>query len=168
MRKKKNEITITVNVTNLDTSSIPINVDYTQWGGIYRDVELISTSDQYISLEDYGNTGVYIDSSVNGLNANINLKTEISNKAEENSEINIRTEVFDKEGNIVIGDERIETINSNSFVNEVRSQYEIKNVHLWNGTIDPYLYMVKITISDKDGNILDSVSHKIWCSYNFY
>ena len=83
------------------------------------------------------------------------LKTEISNKAEENSEINIRTEVFDKEGNIVIGDERIETINSNSFVNEVRSQYEIKNVHLWNGTIDPYLYMVKITISDKDGNILD-------------
>ena len=84
-----------MNVTNLDTSSIPINVDYTQWGGIYRDVELISTSDQYISLEDYGNTGVYIDSSVNGLNANINLKTEISNKAEENSEINIRTEVFD-------------------------------------------------------------------------
>lgn len=158
--KEKNEITITVNVTNLDTSSIPINVDYTQWGGIYRDVELISTSDQYISLEDYGNTGVYIDSSVNGLNANINLKTEISNKAEENSEINIRTEVFDKEGNIVIGDERIETINSNSFVNEVRSQYEIKNVHLWNGTIDPYLYMVKITISDKDGNILDSVSQK--------
>ena len=51
----KDEITIKANVTNIDTVSIPINVDYTQWGGIYRDVELISTDDQYISLEDYGN-----------------------------------------------------------------------------------------------------------------
>lgn len=49
----KDQITITANVTNLDTTSIPINVDYTQWAGIYRDVELISTDDQYIATEDY-------------------------------------------------------------------------------------------------------------------
>lgn len=158
--KDKDVISLTVNVTNLDTVSIPINVDYTQWGGIYRDVELISTDNQYISMEDYGNTGVYIDTNVNGTNANIDLRTEISNKAEENTELNIKTEVFDAEGNWVAGDEKQENIEANTLVNEIKSQYVIENVHLWNGTADPYLYTAKITISDQDGTVLDSVSQR--------
>lgn len=42
----KDTVTLTVNVTNVDADSIPVNVDYTQWAGIYRDVELIATPRQ--------------------------------------------------------------------------------------------------------------------------
>lgn len=48
----KSSVNLVVKVSNIDLKSIPINVDYTQWAGIYRDVELISTADQYISTED--------------------------------------------------------------------------------------------------------------------
>ena len=99
--KKKSSITITVNVTNMDTESIPINVDYTQWAGIYRDVELITTDDQYISMEDYGSEGIYIDTNINGENADVKCKTEVSNLSTENKSIVLRTEILSNDGNTV-------------------------------------------------------------------
>lgn len=87
--KDKTSFTIKANVTNMDTTSIPINVDYTQWGGIYRDVELIGTEDAYIATEDYGSTGIRVDSTVNGNSATVNLKTELSNKAAEQKDLQL-------------------------------------------------------------------------------
>lgn len=159
--KEKNQITITANVTNMDTTSIPINVDYTQWGGIYRDVELISTDDQYIATEDYGNDGIYVDYSVQGNDASVKLRTEISNKAGEAKNLKLITEIQDKDGNRVSADERTVSVEAAATAESFETDYHISSVHLWNGTEDPYLYTMKVEVYDESGeNLLDTVSKK--------
>lgn len=157
----KDQITITANVTNLDTTSIPINVDYTQWAGIYRDVELISTDDQYIATEDYGNDGIYIDYSVQKNKAFVKLKTELSNKAGMAENLKLVTEIQDADGNSICRDERTVTVEAESIAAGVETNYCIPFVHLWNGTEDPYLYTMKVELYDELGeNLLDMVSKK--------
>lgn len=159
--KEKDQITITANVTNMDTVSIPINVDYTQWGGIYRDVELISTDDQYIATEDYGNDGIYVDYSVQGRAASVKLRTELSNKAEEAKNLNLVTEIQDADGNQVGADERMVSVDAGAAAESFETDYRISSVHLWNGTKDPYLYTMKVEVYDESGeNLLDTVSKK--------
>ena len=158
--KGKEKITITVRVTNLDTISIPINVDYTQWAGIYRDVELISTDDQYFSLEDYGTNGIYIDTSVSGTTANVNLKAEISNKSIENEKVRLVTNIKGRDGEVVSEEEKEILLEGNKTVQEITDKYEISNVHLWNGTDDPYLYTMELSAYDEHDNLLDSISQK--------
>lgn len=157
--KEKDQITITANVTNMDTTSIPINVDYTQWGGIYRDVELISTEDQYIATEDYGNDGIYVDYSLQGNMAAVKLRTELSNKAEEAKNLKLVTEIQDADGNQVSTDERTVMVDADTTAESFETNYRIPSVHLWNGTEDPYLYTMKVEVYDESGeNLLDTVS----------
>ena len=86
----------------MDTTSIPINVDYTQWGGIYRDVELIGTEDAYIATEDYGSTGIRVDSTVNGNSATVNLKNRAFEQKQQNrKDLQLVTEIKDASGNVV-------------------------------------------------------------------
>lgn len=158
--KDKDKIKITANVTNLDTTSIPINVDYTQWAGIYRDVELIATDEQYFSTEDYGNKGIYIKPIVNGNSANIEMKAEISNKADEKKSLKMITEILDAEGNNIVGDEQEIEVEAKSSVQPFISNYTINEVHLWNGVKDPYLYTMNVKLCDETGNKLDEISEK--------
>ncbi len=154
----KSTVRLTANVTNMDTVSIPINVDYTQWAGIYRDVELIATDNQYISLEDYGSTGLYIDSLVSGNNATVSLRAKVSNKAAESVPVTVKTEIYMQDGSLVTNGEQVVSLAGNQTTQEVSVSANIPNVHLWNGTSDPYLYVMKVTLLDKEKNILDEVS----------
>lgn len=158
--KDKDQIIITANVTNLDTTSIPINVDYTQWAGIYRDVELIATGEQYFSTEDYGNEGIYIDSTVNGSSANIKLRTEISNTTNEEKNLKVVTEILDANGNCVAKDAHEVEVQAETLIQSFESNYTINEVHLWNGTSDPYLYTMNVKLCDEAENELDEVSQK--------
>ena len=158
--KEKSSITITVNVTNMDTESIPINVDYTQWAGIYRDVELITTDDQYISMEDYGSEGIYIDTNINGENADVKCKTEVSNLSTENKTIVLRTEILSNDGNTVCQEQKKYDLKANTVNQSLASNYKIEKAHLWNGTKDPYLYTMKVSVLDENGNLLDEKTQK--------
>ena len=158
--KEKSSITITVNVTNMDTESIPINVDYTQWAGIYRDVELITTDDQYISMEDYGSEGIYIDTNINGENADVKCKTEVSNLSTENKSIVLRTEILSNDGNTVCQEQKKYDLKANTVNQSLDSNYKIEKAHLWNGTKDPYLYTMKVSVLDQNGNLLDEKTQK--------
>lgn len=158
--KGKEKIEIKVNVTNMDVVSIPINVDYTQWAGIYRDVELIATDEQYISIEDYGNKGIYIDTEVNGTTAVVTTRTEISNKAIEDKSMKIVTRIKSQDGTNVAETKRDVTVVAQKKVQTFVSKQNIKNVHLWNGTKDPYLYTLEVLLYDENGQLLDEISEK--------
>ena len=155
---------VKVEVTNLDTDTIPINTDFTHWAGIYRDVELIVTDDIYISTEDYGTSGVYLDQNVDLKNnkATLNVKTAISHDAEKDTNIIVKAELKDAVGDVV------KTVEStyeakgskiNSYVS--LPQIQIENPHLWNGTDHPYLYTVDVTLVDENGRVIDTESQRI-------
>ena len=156
--QNKEKVTIRVDVTNIDTDSIPINVDYTQWAGIYRDVELISTEEQYIAVEDYASSGLYIDSTINGEKADVYLRAKISNKSDQEKNITIKAEIKNTAGNIEVMAEQEIAVPAITTAKEYTIFTEIPNVHLWQGTDDPYLYTMDVTIFDEEGKMLDQES----------
>lgn len=99
--QNKDSVALTVEVTNVDTESIPINVDYTQFSGIYRDVELIALPDQYISTENKGSSGVFVDYKLNGNDASVNTRVDVTNKAAKAANLVLKTSISDNAGNVV-------------------------------------------------------------------
>ena len=156
----KSQVTLTVNVTNVDTDSIPINVDYTQWAGIYRDVELISTEDQHFSLLNNGSEGLFVDYSLSNGNADLKVKADVANNADSKS-VKVKSQVRDAQGNVVSDTTQPLSLESNKDFSEVSLSQRVTNVHRWNGIDDPYLYNVRIQLLDDDDAVLDEVVQSV-------
>ena len=137
----KDEITIKANVTNIDTVSIPINVDYTQWGGIYRDVLLRIVSNEHFEMDYYGGDGVMVTPTVEGKDGKVHVE---SFHMAENAKVAVT--LFDAQGNPVAkGEGKDVTVT-------------IPDVHLWDGVEDPYLYTANVTVNNENDEVLDTVS----------
>ena len=156
----KSSVSVVARVTNIDTVSIPINVDYTQWAGIYRDVELISPEAQHVSLEDYGSDGFYIDSAVSGGVADISIRVQLSNSASFDAPVTLRASVLDAGGNLVRSVDVPSELSASSTAVPLRCSLRVSNPHLWNGVADPYLYTVSLDVLDRSGAVLDHVERQ--------
>ena len=129
----------------------PQVADFTFYGGLYRDVNLICVSDSHFDLEYYGGTGVQVTPEVIGNDAKVKVKTWVKNFKEGQA---VLYTILDKEGNIVG--------TTTSSENEV--YLTISNVTLWNGRKNPYLYTVKTELVEDD-KVLDSLSTRFGCRY---
>lgn len=153
-------ITIKVVTTNIDIKSMPINTDFTHFAGIYRDVELIACDDTYISVEDYGASGVYVDQKIANDKADLAVKVKMSNKSSENESLQIKTELFDDQGNLVADDKDDVNILADQLNQQFSLNMTLASPHLWNGTKDPYLYTLKTTVY-KENEVIDTNQQKI-------
>ena len=127
----------------------PQMADFTFYGGIYRNVNIISVSASHFDLDYYGAPGIKVTPVVDGANANVDVEiysTDIPAGAE------YLYTLCDKEGNVVA-----EKRSADKIVNFV-----IENVHLWHGRRDPYLYTAKASIVNGDA-VLDNVSARFGC-----
>ena len=123
----------------------PQKADFTFYGGIYRDVKLLVVNKHHFDLDYYGGKGLAVCPEIGGEDAAIWVRTYHN---AEGGRVNIT--LRDAEGNVVgIGNDDDETI-------------VIKNVHLWNGVIDPYLYTCEAVLS-VDGREVDMVSCNFGC-----
>ena len=129
----------------------PQVADFTFYGGLYRDVNLICVSESHFDLEYYGGTGVQVTPEVIGNDAKVNVKTWVKNFKEGQA---VLYTILDKEGNIVG--------TTTSSENEV--YLTISNVTLWHGRKNPYLYTVKTELVEDD-KVLDSLSTRFGCRY---
>lgn len=87
----------------------------------------------YMPSIDYGYDGFHITSTVSSASATINVNTTIPTGA---------TVVF----TITDGNTQVYTDTQNSTGEEMTFTTTISNPHLWNGTLDPHLYNVKLEI----------------------
>ena len=146
--KEKNLLVITTD--NSDFESIyPRTADFTFYGGLYRDVNIICTAKTHFDLEFFGGNGVWVTPEIKGNNANVNIKTVVKN--EKDGQI-ILYRLFDAQGNII---EERESKNS-------EEDFEIKNVNLWDGVKNPYLYSCEVQILE-NGKVADNVSTRFGC-----
>ena len=142
------------NAHNVDIP--PLDADFTFYGGIYRDVELISLPKQHFSLKDFSSDGFYIDyHEVSKESAEVEVTTIIENLSLSNSTNILKLELFDTEGNTVKS--RTETLKltadaSNEFKVKLPKIYKPK---LWSPQ-SPYLYRLKVTLLDEQENVLDN------------
>ena len=123
----------------------PQNADFTFYGGIYRDVSLLGVNENHFDLDYYGSPAIMVTPEIKGTDAEIEIKTFFKN-----DKCKVRYEII-ADGEVIASKE-----------DDDDAKFEIKNVHLWDGLKDPYLYTAKATLIC-DGVEVDEVSTRFGC-----
>ncbi len=129
----------------------PQNADFTFYGGLYRDVNIIAVEESHFDLDYYGAPGIAVTPEITGKNAKIKLKVFLKNAKPEQK---IKYTLLTKEG------DELATLVTD--VSQTEAETEIENVHLWNGRKDPYLYSVNAKLIEGE-KILDVVNARFGC-----
>ncbi len=127
----------------------PQMADFTFYGGLYRNVNLICVSESHFDLDYYGAPGIKVTPAVNGSSAQVEAEVFVTNGKLGQF---IRYTLLDGQGNVVASAETADT----------KIELPIENVHLWHGRKDPYLYTAKAELVE-DGVVLDDVSARFGC-----
>lgn len=143
---------IVVAVDNSANETVyPQNADFTFYGGIYRNVNIIAVSESHFDLDYYGGPGIRVTPEIKDSDAKVEIEVYLTNaKAGQALVYTIR----DAEGNAV-GEVK-------SGAEATKAVMEIPSVHLWNGRKDPYLYTAEVSLVDGE-NVLDAVSARFGC-----
>ena len=144
------EMLIEVAVDNTANDKVyPQVADFTFYGGIYRDVNLITVANSHFDLDYFGGKGLVITPDVQGNDAKVKVQTYITNKKESQK---VCVELKDAEGTVV----------AKVISEQTEVELEIKDVHLWHGRKDPYLYTCEATLLDEEA-VIDAVSSRFGC-----
>lgn len=149
------DFTIEVVVDNSPNTRVyPQVADFTFYGGIYRNVSLISVDDLHFDLDYYGGPGIRITPEVNDNDADVEIEVFLNSRLE-SSEGKIRYSILDGEKEI---------FSTNSDLGETVVKHKIQNVRLWNGLKDPHLYSAKVELI-KDEEVVDVRVVNFGCRY---
>ena len=144
------ETELVVLVDNAPSNEVyPQMADFTFYGGMYRNVNLICANRTHFDLDYYGAPGIKITPAIEGENASVEIEVFTTPLTDAQT---VKYTIFDQEGNELQSAE----------LKENKATFEIENVHLWHGRKDPYLYSAKAEIVE-NGEVLDNVSSRFGC-----
>ncbi len=127
----------------------PQMADFTFYGGMYRDVNIIAVSKSHFDLDYYGAPGIKVTPKVSGTEAKVEVEVFVTNKKED--QVIVYT-VRDAESNVV----------ANISSEDTQVTVTLENVHLWHGKKDPYLYTAAAVLVEGE-TVLDNVSTRFGC-----
>lgn len=146
--KRENFMVISVD-NSANDRVYPQMADFTFYGGLYRDVNIICVSESHFDLEYFGSQGLKVTPKVYGNDADVEIETWVTSFKEEQK---IVYTVYDESGREV----------AKSKSRDMKTMLQIEDVHLWHGRKDPYLYTLKIELLDGE-NVIDEVSTRFGC-----
>ena len=130
----------------------PQVADFTFYGGLYRDVNIICVPKAHFDLDFWGGPGIQVTPVVNGADAKVEVIgyfTGLSGCE--------KVKYIIKDGDIVIAEETITATDG-------KVDFLIPNCHLWNGLKDPFLYTLEAYLLDGDSE-LDAKTVRFGCRY---
>ncbi len=146
----KDENLLVIAVDNAPNDRVyPQVADFTFYGGLYRDVNLICVSNTHFELDYYGTPGIKVTPIIKEKDADIEIEVYVTNPKDG---ISIGYSVSDQDGNDI----------GNVTSDETKAVIHIKNVHLWHGRKDPYLYTAKAELLE-NGTVIDCVQARFGC-----
>ena len=149
IKDTKDENLLCIAVDNSPNDRVyPQNADFTFYGGIYRDVIVIGVAKNHFDLDYYGAPGIMVTPKIKGNDAEIEIKTFI--KDDDNCKV--KYEIF-ADGEVIASCEKD---------GDDEAEFTIRNVHLWDGLKDPYLYTAKATLIE-NGEAIDEISTRFGC-----
>ena len=127
----------------------PQMADFTFYGGLYRDVNLICVPDSHFDLDYYGGPGVMVTPEIQGVDAKVTIKTFVPNL---------------KPGQTIhyVIQDAIGTVVAETEIEITETTLTIPQVHRWHGRKDPYLYTAVLTLKE-EGTVLDQISTRFGC-----
>lgn len=130
--KEKN--TLVISVDNSDNDTVyPQKADFTFYGGLYRDVNLIVVPKEHFDLDYCGSSGIKVTPAV-----------DLSRKS---ACVTVETWQNAPEVTICV-DGQTKTVASVD--GHAAAEFVIEHVHLWDGLEDPYLYTATATLPSGD------------------
>ena len=143
LKDLRDENILEVTVDNSPSDRVyPQTADFTFYGGLYRDVRLISLPSSHFSLENLGTPGIKATPDVKGT---LDVEVEVDGDYD-----SILYTLLDREGKVVTEENSRET----------KVTLSVSSPHLWNGRKDPYLYYIKAELL-KGEERLDEVGSEI-------
>ncbi|TWD99587.1 beta-galactosidase [Neobacillus bataviensis] len=142
---KKNTLSVKVDNTVVD-DVYPQMADFTFYGGLYRDVNLVIANSIHFDLLDYGSKGVYvIQENVSNERATLTVKSKVVNDLDVEKKVRVWADILDANGkNVAYGAKDVFLAAGET--TEVEIPVTIENPTLWNGKRNPYLYETKISL----------------------
>lgn len=169
---------IAVKVNNKYTEKIaPLTADFTFYGGIYREIELIKKNPVHFSFGEFSTRGIKITTpQVSDDTAQCIINAVIENNSDCDQTLHITAELEENNDTLTNPyisktdftknedfksdfhhtDNRDITVKANS-KQAIEFCFTIDNPHLWNGREDPFLYKAALN-AVTDNEIIDSVS----------
>ena len=143
LKDLRDENILEVTVDNSPSDRVyPQTADFTFYGGLYRDVRLISLPSSHFSLENLGTPGIKATPDVKGT---LDVEVEVDGDYD-----SILYTLLDREGKVVTEENSRET----------KVTLSVPSPRLWNGRKDPYLYYIKAELL-KGEERLDEVGSEI-------
>lgn len=128
------ENTLTVSVDNSDNDRVyPQKADFTFYGGVYRDVNLITVPASHFELGYCGAPGIKVTPIVD-----LDTKTAV---------VTVETWQTGEKVTITV-DAQSKTVPS--LDGYAKADFTVENVHLWDGVEDPYLYTATAELPSGD------------------
>lgn len=163
------ENVIAVKADNSDDPSYPVGkdqnmLDFTYFGGIYRDCWLIAHNDVFITNENFENEiaggGVFVSyQDVSEQSAIVNLKAHVRNASGNKQKVQVDFELKTRSGELV------QSVVEHLSVGKDRAAYAITSIKvdhpsLWSPE-NPNLYYLDIFVKDPNGNVIDGYRKRI-------
>ncbi len=127
----------------------PQVADFTFYGGLYRNVNLLCVSESHFDLDYHGGPGIKVTPVMHGDNAEVEVEVFLTNSKLGQS---LRYQLLDADGNEVAA----------CVCNDTKQSFVLENAHRWNGRKDPYLYKAAVALLDGE-SVLDNVSTTFGC-----
>ncbi len=149
---------IAVKADNTLNDVPPVSGDFTIFGGMYRDVWLITTPKQHIDLSNKGSDGIFIETrNVSEKSANYIIKGSVVNEMASKASVKVASTIKDISGKTV--KVLTQTI---SFKGKEQKDFYLEGTIvdpiLWSPE-NPNLYTVETTVTDtKTNTVLDAVN----------
>ena len=141
---------LTIAVDNSPNDTVyPQVADFTFYGGLYRNVNLIAVSQSHFELVKNGTPGIKVTPKVTGNEAMTRVEVGLCNYKPNQV---VRYTLYNQDG----------TVRNTFTTHSSKLDFHMRNIRLWNGRKDPYLYSVKAELLDGE-TVLDTVSTRFGC-----
>ncbi len=129
----------------------PQVADFTFYGGLYRDVNLIAVGKTHFDLDYYGGPGIAVTPVMEGADCKVDVKVYVTDRKDGDK---IAYTLTDREGTVV----------AESVSAETNASFLLSDAHLWHGRKDPYLYTAKAVLLRGEEE-LDAVCARFGCRH---
>ena len=126
----------------------PQVADFTFYGGLYRDVNLICVPESHFDLTYFGGPGLKVTPVMDGDDAKVAVEVWITNRKESQT---VRYSLLNAAGKVL-----------GTYEGGRNANFRIKHAHRWHGRKNPYLYSMKAELLE-NGQVLDTVTTRFGC-----
>ncbi len=127
----------------------PQMADFTFYGGLYRDVNLICVSASHFDLDYYGAPGIKVTPVMDGDNAEVEVEVFLTDAKPGQT---VKYTIYDAE------EKEIATCETA----DAKVNFTIEHAHKWYGRKDPYLYCCEAELVE-NGQVIDNVCTRFGC-----